>query len=207
MCRVWASSSSLFQTALHSFPPTLHTRTPYFIGSTLQALAALEDELAAAAALSGTSEGGGCCGGPDSGSGSGSSGSSALCAMLGELLERECAMHAAAVQAAAAMAAAAAEQACGDATGGTTTAAAVAASGGGEAGAGFVSSFSRFIGSQPRYWAHLKSDTGIQEDASVIGERHGHCLMDGLPIASKVIGLVIDERVFPLCVLPLLQPL
>ena len=42
---------------------------------------------------------------------------------------------------------------------------------------------------------------------SVIGEWHGHCLMDGLPIASKVIGLVIDERVFPLCVLPLLQPL
>ena len=33
-----------------------------------------------------------------------------------------------------------------------------------------LSSFSRSIGSQPQYWAHLKPDTGIHEDPSLIGE-------------------------------------
>ena len=58
-----------------------------------EALAALEDELLLAAAGGATGGGGGGPSGRE-GSGGGSEGLDALCAMLGELLERECAMHA-----------------------------------------------------------------------------------------------------------------
>ena len=48
----------------------------------------------------------------------------------------------------------------------------------GDGSATVLSSFSRSIGLQHHYWAHLKPDTGIHEDPSLIGKE----IVQSLPL-------------------------